>query len=94
MIQAFLDTLLIHPVFKFRLYNGDEGDRDRLLRAVRMTLEEICEKGIAPELYRACVKEHSLTDRLVREGVHLGCHAAEEIGRYWSLTGKTDYFSL
>ncbi|WP_373131883.1 insulinase family protein [Clostridium sp. M62/1] len=94
VIQAFLDTLLIHPVFKFRLYNGDEGDRDRLLRAVRMTLEEICEKGIAPELYRACVKEHSLTDRLVREGVHLGCHAAEEIGRYWSLTGKTDYFAL
>lgn len=94
VIQVYLDTLLIHPVFKFRLYNGDEGDQNRLLRAVRLTLEEICEHGISPELYQACVKENSLTDRLVREGVHLGCHAAEEIGRYWSLTGRTDYFTL
>lgn len=47
-----------------------------------------------PELYQAAMKENRLSDALTREGSHLGFNISEEIGRYWSQTGKTDYFQL
>ena len=28
------------------------------------------------------------------ETPHLGFHLSEDIGRFWSLTGRTDYYSL
>lgn len=94
VIQVYLDTLLIHPVLKFRLFNGDRTLKGPFLSAVRRALSEIQSFGVPKELYRASVRENRMTDSLAREGVHLGCHAAEEIGRYWSLTGRTDYFPL
>lgn len=94
VIQVYLDTLLIHPVLKFRLFNGDRTLKGPFLSAVRRALSEIQNFGVPEELYLASVRENRMTDSLAREGVHLGCHAAEEIGRYWSLTGRTDYFPL
>ena len=40
------------------------------------------------------VEENRLTDSLTREAPHLGFNLSEEIGRYWSTTGRTDYFQL
>jgi len=40
------------------------------------------------------MKENRLTDSLTREAPHLGFNLSEEIGRYWSTTGRTDYFQL
>lgn len=94
VIQVYLDTLLIRPVLKFRLFNGDRELKEPFLHAVRQALSEIHKKGISEELFRSSIKENRMTDSLAREGVHLGYHVAEEIGAYWSLTGKTDYFSL
>lgn len=94
VIQVYADTLLIHPVLKFRLLNGNADLKEAFLTAIRSSLQEISLHGLPRELCLAAVRENRMTDSLTREGVHLGCHAAEEIGRYWSLTGKTDYFPL
>lgn len=94
VIQVYADTLLIHPVLKFRLLNGDADLKEAFLSVIQSSLQEIAVHGLPKELCLASVRENRMTDSLTREGVHLGCHAAEEIGRYWSLTGKTDYFSL
>lgn len=94
VIQVYVDTLLIHPVLKFRLLNGDAGVKEAFFSVIRSSLQEVSVHGLSRELCLASVRESRMTDSLTREGVHLGCHAAEEIGRYWSLTGKTDYFPL
>lgn len=94
VIEVYVDTLLIHPVLKFRLLNGEAGIKESFLSVIRGALQEISVHGLSKELCLASVRESRMTDSLTREGVHLGCHAAEEIGRYWSLTGKTDYFPL
>lgn len=94
IIDVYLDTSLARPVFKFRLQNGDNEQQDLFFQAVHNGLEEIAENGIPDRLYQAVIKEDRLTDLLLRETPHLGFHLAEEIGRFWSLTGRTDYYSL
>lgn len=94
VIQVYVDTLLIHPVLKFRLLNGDAGLKEAFLSVIQSSLQEIVLHGLSKDLCLASIRENRMTDSLTREGVHLSCHAAEEIGRYWSLTGKTDYFPL
>lgn len=94
VIEVYVDTLLIHPVLKFRLLNGDASLREAFLSVIQSSLHEISLHGLPSALCLASVRENRMTDSLTREGIHLSCHAAEEIGRYWSLTGKTDYFSL
>lgn len=94
VIEVYADTLLIHPVLKFRLLNGNADMKESFLSVIRDSLQEISAHGLSKALCLASVRESRMTDSLTREGVHLGCHAAEEIGRYWSLTGKTDYFPL
>lgn len=68
--------------------------KEAFFSVIRSSLQEVSVHGLSRELCLASVRESRMTDSLTREGVHLGCHAAEEIGRYWSLTGKTDYFPL
>ena len=62
--------------------------------SIRKALKDICRDGLSPKLYRASMKENRLTDSLTREAPHLGFNLSEEIGRYWSTTGRTDYFQL
>ena len=62
--------------------------------SIRKALKGICRDGLSPKLYRASMKENRLTDSLTREAPHLGFNLSEEIGRYWSTTGRTDYFQL
>lgn len=94
IIDIYLDTALARPVLKFRLQNGDADQRELFFKAVNEGLGEIAEKGIAEELYKAVIKEDRLTDLLMRETPHLGFLLSEEIGRFWSLTGRTDYYPL
>lgn len=83
-----------YPSLKFRLRNGDSCLREAFLDSIRKALKDICRDGLSPKLYRASMKENRLTDSLTREAPHLGFNLSEEIGRYWSTTGRTDYFQL
>ena len=94
IIDVYLDTALAHPILKFRLQNGDKHQQELFYQAVNQGLLEIAEHGIADELYHAAIKENRLADLLMRETPHLGFHLSEEIGRFWSLTGRTDYYTL
>lgn len=94
VMEVYLDQLLPNPSLRFRLRNGDAAQKDIFHRSVLTALAEISSCGVADELYQAAMKENRLTDALTREGAHLGFHISEEIGRYWSQTGKTDYFEL
>ena len=93
-MEVYLDILLPHPSLKFRLRNGDSCLREAFLDSIRKALKDICRDGLSPKLYRASMKENRLTDSLTREAPHLGFNLSEEIGRYWSTTGRTDYFQL
>ena len=92
--EVYLDLVLPQPALKFRLRNGDEEQKDPLVSSVTTALEEISRDGIPRGLYRASMKENRLSDALTREAPHLGFNISEEIGRYWSVTGRTDYFQL
>ncbi|MGN0372787.1 MAG: insulinase family protein [Enterocloster sp.] len=94
VMEVYLDSLTAKPALKFRLHNGDEPLKEAFLRSVKKALREIRISGIDPELFHAAMKENRMSDCLTREAAHLGFSLSEEIGRYWSLTGRTDYFSL
>lgn len=93
-MEAYLDLNLSLPSLKFRLRNGDICQMEAFKRSIISGLLEIRDQGFSNEQYQASLKENRLSDALTREASHLGYHISEEIGRYWSLTGKTDYFQL
>lgn len=94
IMEVYLDLLLPNPSLRFRLRNGDEHQKDEFCHTIQSALREVSSLGVAQELYQAAMKENKLSDALTREGSHLGFNISEEIGRYWSQTGKTDYFQL
>lgn len=94
VMEVYLDLLLPNPSLRFRLRNGDACQKEDFLNSILTALKEVSEQGVAHELYSACMKENRLSDALTREGAHLGFHISEEIARYWSQCGKTDYFQL
>lgn len=94
MMEAYLDLSLPLPSLRFRLRNGDAGQMELLKSSIYKGLEEIKSHGISSVLYQALLKESRLTDALTREASHLGYNISQEIGWYWSLTGKTDYFQV
>lgn len=94
VMEVYLDLLLPSPSLRFRLRNGDEDQKELFRDCVLAALKEVSLTGVTPELYQAAMKENRLSDALTREGAHLGFNLSEEIGRYWSQTGKTDYFML
>lgn len=94
VLEVYVNSALAKPALTFRLHNGDAGERGALKRCAIQTLEALSLHGIPRELFLAAAKENRMTDLLTREAPHLGFSLSEEIGRYWSLTGKTDYFSL
>lgn len=94
VMEVYLDLLLPNPSLRFRLRNGDEGQAEPFSSAVRAALSEISSHGIGEDLFSAAMKENMLSDALTRESPHLGYNISEEIGRYWSQTGRTGYFQL
>lgn len=94
VIEVYLDSLLMKPSLKFRLRNGDEDQKKPFRDSIRNALEDISLHGIPAALFKASMKENRLADALTREASHLGFNISEEIGRYWSQTGRTDYFEL
>ena len=79
---------------KFRLHNAKPEQEDDFLAAVKAGLKEAHENGVSDDLFHAVLKENRLSDCLTREAPHLGFHISEEIGKYWSTTDKTGYFTL
>lgn len=94
VIEVYLDSLLMKPSLKFRLRNGDEEQKQPFRDSIQRALEEVSLQGIPDALFKASMKENRLADALTREASHLGFNISEEIGRYWSQTGRTDYFEL
>ena len=94
VMEVYVDSVMAKPALKFRLHNGDAHERETFKRCALRALEEVSLHGISGELFDAAIKENKMSDLLTREAPHLGSSLSEEIGRYWSLTGKTDYFSL
>lgn len=94
LMEAYLDLSLPLPSLRFRLRNGDIGQMKPFKASVCKGLEEIYAHGIPGEQYQASLKENRLSDSLTREASHLGYHISEEIGWYWSVTDKTDYFQI
>ena len=93
-LEVYVDTLLSKPSLRFRLHNGAPEQEKDFLAAVRQALSEAASRGLPEQLVSASLKEHRLCDGLAREGVHLGYQAAQDMGRFWSLTGDMGYFSL
>lgn len=79
---------------KFRLHNAKPEQEEDFLAAVKAGLKEAHENGVSDDLFHAVLKENRLSDCLTREAPHLGFHISEEIGKYWSTTDKTGYFTL
>lgn len=94
VMEAYLDTACLKPSLKFRLYNADPEQKDGFLRSIKKALSHISLYGVTPELFSASIKENRMSDCLAKEASHQGFNLSEEIGRYWSQTGKTDYFPL
>ena len=78
----------------FRLTFEKPGQDEEFLAAVKTGLKEVSENGVSSDLFHAVLKENRLSDCLTREAPHLGFHISEEIGKYWSTTDKTGYFTL
>ncbi|MCB7059963.1 hypothetical protein, partial [Eggerthella lenta] len=64
--------------------------KEVFLDSIRKALEDISRDGLSSRLYQASMKENRLSDALTREAPHLGFNLSEEIGRFWSTTGRTD----
>lgn len=94
IMEAYLDLALPLPALKFRLRNGEASQMEEFKASIGKGLKEIKACGVSNRLYQATLKENRLTNALTREAAHLGYSISEEIGRYWSVTGKTDYFQL
>ncbi len=94
VIEVYLDTAPALPSLKFRLHNAKTGQEEDFLAAVKAGLKDVYENGVSSELFHAVLKENRLSDCLTREAPHLGFHISEEIGKYWSTTDKTGYFTL
>lgn len=94
VIEVYLDTAPALPSLKFRLHNAKPGQDEEFLAAVKTGLKEVSENGVSSDLFHAVLKENRLSDCLTREAPHLGFHISEEIGKYWSTTDKTGYFTL
>ncbi len=92
-LEVYVDVTA-RPSLRFRLHNGDASQKDAFLRCIRDSLQIVSREGISEKLIGASLKEKRLSDRLTRESAHLGFHISEEIGRFWSVTGQTDYFPL
>ena len=61
VIQVYVDTLLIHPVLKFRLLNGDAGVKEAFFSVIRSSLQEVSVHGLSRELCLASVRESRMT---------------------------------
>ncbi len=94
VIEVYLDTAPALPSLKFRLHNAKPGQEEDFLAAIKAGLKDIYENGVSSELFHAVLKENRLSDCLTREAPHLGFHISEEIGKYWSITDATGYFTL
>ena len=94
VMEVYLDQLLPKPSLRFRLRNGDESLKDIFQASILTALKEISLEGCPPGLHAATMKDNRLSDALTRESPHLGYSISEEIGRFWSQTGRTDYFQL
>ncbi|MCC8024498.1 MAG: insulinase family protein [Clostridium sp.] len=94
VMEAYLDLSLPLPSLKFRLRNGEPEQMEAFKASICRGLEEVKSRGVSPELYQASIKENRLSDSLTREAAHLGYHISEEIGWYWSVTDRTDYFQI
>ena len=94
VIEVYLDTAPALPSLKFRLHNAKPEQEEDFLAAVKAGLKEAHENGVSDDLFHAVLKENRLSDCLTREAPHLGFHISEEIGKYWSTTDKTGYFTL
>ena len=94
VIEVYLDTAPALPSLKFRLHNAKPGQEEDFLAAVKTGLKEVSKNGVSSDLFHAVLKENRLSDCLTREAPHLGFHISEEIGKYWSTTDKTGYFTL
>ena len=92
-LEVYAD-LGARPSLRFRLHNGDSVQKDSFLRCIRNSLRIVSEEGLSEKLVCASLKEKRLSDCLTRESSHLGFHISEEIGHFWSVTGRTDYFLL
>lgn len=93
MMEVYTDTLIPSPSLRFRLRNGDAGQAEPFLRSIQNTLSILSSQGADPEQLAASWKENRISDLLTREAPHLGFNISEEIGHYWSVTGRTDYFA-
>ncbi len=94
VMEVYVDSAASKPSLKFRLHNADAKERSSFLRCIRRALSHTALHGVSSALYEASLKENQMQDLLTREAPHLAFNLSEEIGRYWSLTGKTDYFPL
>ena len=94
VIEVYLDTAPALPSLKFRLHNAKPEQEEDFLAAIKAGLKEAHENGVSDDLFHAVLKENRLSDCLTREAPHLGFHISEEIGKYWSTTDKTGYFTL
>lgn len=78
--------------FLFGMENGEESQKDAFLRAVLKGLAETTRDGVPGEIVGAVVRERELSHCLIREGTTLGVEIADDMGLYWALTGRTDYY--
>lgn len=94
VMEVYVDSIMAKPALKFRLHNSEPAERYALKSSALQALKRMADEGINRELFDASLKENRMTDLLTAESPHLGFNLSEEIGRYWSQTGKTDYFPL
>lgn len=80
--------------FALGIENGEESQKDAFLRAVKGALEETARRGVDPEVIQAVVKDTELTDSLAREQTALAVEVTADIGVYWALTGRTDFYEM
>ena len=92
--EVYLDTASARPSLRFRLHNSSPQQKDAFCQAAVSALSHVGRYGIPGALFSAAMKETRISDGLTRETSDLGFHISDEIGKYWSITDKTDYFTL
>lgn len=92
--EVYLDSQASLPSLRFRLHSASEEQKDAFHQAAVKALIHVGEHGVPKALFQAAMKETRLSDGLTREAPNLGFHISEEIGKYWSITDQTDYFTL